>query len=233
MITIRKSDARGHANYGWLDTRHTFSFANYHDPQHMAFRSLRVINEDRVAGGSGFDTHPHRDMEIITVVLSGALEHRDSLGHRSVMKPGEVQRISAGTGIEHSEYNYSPVEPVHLLQIWILPERRGLTPGYEQKSFPPVNGNGSPLRLVASHDSREGSLHINQDADLYVGTLDAGALHEHALKPKRHAWVQVARGRVKVNDQVLEAGDGAAISEEKSLRLEGETSSQVLFFDLS
>jgi len=231
MIKSRKSEDRGHANHGWLDSYHTFSFANYHDPQHMGFRSLRVINDDRVAGGGGFDTHPHRDMEIITYVLNGALQHRDSMGHSAVMKPGEVQRISAGTGIEHSEYNYSPIEPVHLLQIWILPERKGLKPGYAQQSF--ADTKPGQLRLLTSRSGRDGSISINQDVDLYLAKLGTGDRVSHELKPLRHAWVQVAEGEVNLNGQWLKPGDAAALSGESAVNLSANGSAQVLLFDLN
>jgi redox-sensitive bicupin YhaK (pirin superfamily) len=232
MITLRKSNERGHANHGWLDSYHTFSFANYYDPNHHHFRALRVINEDRVMGGGGFDTHPHRDMEIITWILSGALQHRDSMGNTAVMKAGDVQRITAGTGIQHSEFNYSPIEPVHLLQIWIVPEAKGLKPGYQEKSF---GGKLTPgkLHLVASHDGRDGSVSFNQDADLFVTKLNAGDTVTHTLKPERHAWVQVAEGEITLNGQVLKAGDGASVSNEQALELKGEKPAQVLLFDLN
>ena len=231
MLKIRRSGDRGHANHGWLDSYHTFSFAGYHDPQHMGFRSLRVINEDKVAGGGGFDTHPHRDMEIITFMLSGALQHRDSMGHTAVMKPGEVQRISAGTGIEHSEFNYSPIEPVHLLQIWILPERKGLTPGYAQQSF--ADTPPGRLRLLTSRSGRDGSISINQDVDLYLVKLNAGDRVNHSLKPLRHGWVQVAEGEVVLNGQSLKASDAAALSQEPQIDLSAGKASQVLVFDLN
>ena len=192
MMTIRRADERGHANHGWLNAHHSFSFADYYDPRWMGYRSLRVINDDTIAGGGGFGTHPHRDMEIITYILSGALQHRDSMGHQAVLKPGDVQRISAGAGIEHSEFNFSPVEPVHLLQIWIKPERTGVRPAYAERSF----GNGGTnqgLTLVASRDGRNGSVPINQDADVWLARLGEDNGATHTLKPGRHAWVQVAR----------------------------------------
>lgn len=231
MIKIRRSEDRGHAQHGWLDAYHTFSFADYRDPQHMGFRSLRVINDDTVAGGGGFDTHPHRDMEIITYLLSGALQHRDSLGHAAVMKRGEVQRITAGTGIEHSEFNYSPIEPVHLLQIWIFPEKKGLKPDYAQKSF--ADARPGELRLLTSRSGRDGSISINQDVDLHLAVLGAGDRVQHELKPMRHAWVQVAEGEVSLNGQPLRAGDGAAVSEESKLTLTGVKPAQALLFDLN
>ncbi|MEW6306306.1 MAG: pirin family protein, partial [Verrucomicrobiota bacterium] len=231
MITLRKSTERGHADHGWLDTYHSFSFADYYDPQHMHFRTLRVINEDRVAGGGGFDMHPHRDMEIVTYVISGALEHRDSLGNGAVMKAGDVQRMTAGTGIRHSEFNYSPIEPVHLLQIWILPERKMLTPGYEQKS----SGNGKAadgLQLVVSPTARDGSLKIHQDAEIYLGKLKAAAKASHALKANRHAWIQVFKGELELNGEKLTAGDGASVSEETALQLASPNGAEFLLFDL-
>jgi hypothetical protein len=232
MMTIRRANERGHANHGWLDAHHTFSFANYHDPRWMGFRSLRVINDDTIAGGGGFGTHPHRDMEIITYILSGALQHRDSMGHEAVLKPGDVQRISAGTGIAHSEFNYSPIEPVHLLQIWIQPERKGVIPAYAERSF----GNGQTkqgLTLVASRGGRDGSVSINQDAEVWLARLDAGASKTHPLKPGRHAWLQVAEGELTLNGQSLNAGDGAALSNESALTMATGKSSQALLFDLN
>lgn len=232
MIRLRPSGERGHFDHGWLDTYHTFSFAGYHDREHMGFRALRVINEDRVHPGGGFGTHGHRDMEIVTLVLSGALEHRDSLGNGSVLGTGELQRMSAGTGIEHSEFNPSESEPVHLYQIWLRPERPGLTPSYEQRPIVGV-GDGPGLRLVASPDGRDGSLTIHQDAALYLATLDGGAALDHALAPGRHAWVQVLRGAIALNGQPMSAGDGAAVSEEDRLELRSDGSAEVLIFDLA
>lgn len=232
MITLRRADERGGFDFGWLDTKHTFSFGEYHDPRHMGFRTLRVINDDRVRPGEGFPTHGHRDMEIVTYVLEGALEHKDSLGTGSVIRPGEVQRMSAGTGIQHSEFNASKQDVLHLLQLWILPERRGLTPGYEQKAFPEAERRNR-LRVVASRDGREGSVTIHQDATLLAGLLDAGARVEHALAPGRHAWLHVARGRVRLGDLELSAGDGAALSDEGGLTLEGVEAAEVLLFDLA
>jgi redox-sensitive bicupin YhaK (pirin superfamily) len=232
MMTIRRAEERGHANHGWLDAHHTFSFADYYDPRWMGFRSLRVINDDTIAGGGGFGTHPHRDMEIITYILSGALQHRDSMGHEAVLKPGDVQRISAGTGIAHSEFNYSPVEPVHLLQIWIQPERRGVKPAYAERSL----GNGSAkqgLSLVASRDGRDGSVSIHQDADVWLARLAPGAGVTHSLQSGRHAWVQIAEGEVTLNGQTLTAGDGAALSDEAGLTLAAKTNAQALVFDLN
>jgi quercetin 2,3-dioxygenase len=232
MITIRKSEERGHANHGWLDSHHSFSFANYYDPKFMGYRSLRVINDDRVSGGAGFGMHPHRDMEIVTYLLSGALEHRDNMGNGAVMKPGDVQRMTAGTGVLHSEKNYSPIEPVHFLQIWILPEKQGLKPGYEQKSF---NSELTPGKLVpvVSKEPKNGALKINQDVDLLIGKFNPGDKASYELKPNRHAWVQVAEGKVTLNGQELKAGDGAAISDEKNLSIEGKEPAQVLLFDLN
>jgi redox-sensitive bicupin YhaK (pirin superfamily) len=232
MITIRKAKDRGHVNHGWLDTYHTFSFSSYFDPDHMGFRHLRVINEDVVAEGRGFPMHPHNDMEIITYVLEGALAHRDSMGNSSVIRPGEVQRMSAGTGVVHSEANPSETDPVYLLQIWILPEREGLEPSYEQKEFAADEKRGR-LRLVASPDGAEGSVTIHQDARLYASLLEPGESVEHTLAEGRHAWIQVARGSVRVNGERLAPGDGASVSEPGSLRLTGEESAEILLFDLS
>ncbi|HEX6100021.1 MAG TPA: pirin family protein [Thermoanaerobaculia bacterium] len=231
MITIRRADERGHADHGWLDTYHTFSFADYYDPAHMGFRALRVINEDRVRGGRGFGTHGHRDMEIISYVLEGALGHRDSMGTDGVIRPGEVQRMSAGTGVMHSEMNASYDETVHFLQIWILPESTGITPGYEQKLFPEDEKRGK-LRVVASPDARDGSVKIHQDVTLYTTLLDDGQSVTHDFAPDRHGWVQVARGEAEVNGQTLRAGDGAAISGEPRVTLTG-TGAEVLLFDLN
>jgi redox-sensitive bicupin YhaK (pirin superfamily) len=232
MIKLRLSHERGHANHGWLDTYHTFSFADYYDPAHVGFRSLRVINEDRVAPGAGFGTHPHRDMEILTYVLEGALEHRDSMGNGSVIRPGQVQRMSAGTGVTHSEYNASKTEPVHLLQIWVLPERKGIEPGYEEREFPAEERQGR-WRLIAARDGREGAARWHQDADLYVTLLSPGERVTHRLRPGRHAWAQVARGAVTLNGQPLKAGDGAAISEEEAVEAQADEAAEVLLFDLA
>jgi quercetin 2,3-dioxygenase len=232
MIVIRPGAERGRADHGWLDSRHTFSFADYYDPRHMGFGALRVINEDRVAPGGGFGTHPHRDMEIVSYVLDGALQHRDSIGTGSVIRPGEVQRMSAGTGILHSEFNASRQEPVHFLQIWILPERTGLPPGYEQKAFP-AEERQDRLRLVASRDGREDSLTVRQDVDLYTATLGEGGSARLVLRPGRRAWVQVARGAVRLNDVELTAGDGAAISAEPTVELTGAPGGELLVFDLA
>jgi len=232
MITIRKSDDRGHADHGWLDARHTFSFADYHDPKHMGYRTLRVLNEDRVAGGQGFGMHPHRDMEIVTVVLAGALEHRDSMGNTAVMVPGEVQRMSAGTGVRHSEVNPLPDETLHLLQIWILPAERGIPPSYEQKAFDPAELRDR-LRLVASPDGADGSLRIRQDVRLHRTELSAGAVLEHHLAPRRAGWVQVTHGDLVVNGTALAAGDGAAIEGEERLAFASAAGAGFLFFDLA
>lgn len=228
MITVRKSDERGRADHGWLDARHTFSFADYYDPGHMEFRDLRVLNEDRVSPASGFPPHGHADMEILTVVLEGALRHKDSMGTTAVIRPGEVQRMTAGTGVIHSEMNESRTEPVHLLQIWIKPERRGLKPGYEQKDFSKEKG---PLVPVASRDGRDGSLTIHQDASVY--RVKSGAEAVHDLAPGRHAWVQVAKGTVEVNGVNLGAGDGAAVTRETRLRIRGSADADALLFDLA
>jgi len=234
MITIRPSEKRGSFNHGWLETHHTFSFADYYDPNFMGFRALRVINEDTVQPGRGFGTHPHRDMEIITYVLDGALEHRDSLGTGSIIRPGDGQRMSAGTGIRHSEQNPSKTDPVHLLQIWILPNQLGIKPGYEQKSFPSEEKRGR-LRVLASPDGREGSVTIHQDASLYSSILSAGQAVEHNLAPGRHGWLQVARGTVKLNGKELHQGDGAAVSEELKLTISGvgKEDAEILLFDLA
>ena len=232
MITLRPGNERGHANHGWLDSYHTFSFANYYDPKHMGFRHLRVINEDRVQPSRGFGTHSHRDMEIITYVLEGALEHKDSLGTGAVIAPGEAQRMSAGTGISHSEFNYSRTDPVHFLQIWILPDQQGLQPSYEQRDFPLEEKRGK-LRLIAAKDARDGAVTVHQDVDLFVTLLTSGEKVIHQLRPHRHAWVQVARGAVMLNGMALKAGDGAAVSEEEKLEINANDTSEVLLFDLA
>lgn len=231
MINIRPSVDRGHANHGWLVSRHTFSFANYYDPKHMGFRNLRVINEDHVEPDRGFGAHPHRDMEILSYVLDGALEHRDSMGNGSVIRPGDVQRMSAGTGVTHSEKNASKTESVHFLQIWLLPTARNIPPSYEQKSFPPAEKSGR-LRLVASPDGADGSVQLHTDARLYAGIFDKGQRAELSLPEGRHAWLQVARGQILLNETQLGAGDGAAISEKPQLVLEGVDAAEVLVFDL-
>jgi redox-sensitive bicupin YhaK (pirin superfamily) len=232
MITVRRSEDRGHFDHGWLDTRHTFSFADYRDPRHMGFRSLRVVNEDRVEPGQGFGTHPHRDMEILTYVLEGELAHRDSLGNGSTIRPGDVQRMTAGTGVTHSEFNGSRIAPVHFLQVWILPERAGLLPGYEQRRFPEDETLGR-LRLVASPDGADGSLTVHQDARVLAARLASGEAVAHRLAPGRHAWVQVARGEVDLAGHRLSAGDGAALSGEAEVRLRGLADAEVLVFDLA
>jgi redox-sensitive bicupin YhaK (pirin superfamily) len=232
MMTVRKSADRGHADHGWLDSRHTFSFADYHDPAHMGFRALRVINEDRVAPGQGFGRHAHRDMEIISYVLDGGLEHRDSTGAGAVIRPGDVQRMSAGTGVMHSEYNASRQAPVHFLQIWITPDRRGLPPGYEQKTFAQADKAGK-LRLVASPDGAEDSVTIHASARLYAGVFGAGQSTAQALAPGRHAWVHVVRGSARVAGTALGAGDAVALSEERTVRIEGIDAGEVLVFDLA
>lgn len=233
MIQIRPAEERGHANYGWLDTYHTFSFSDYHHPDFMGFRSLRVINEDWVKPGHGFPTHPHRDMEIITYVLEGELAHKDSMGTGSVIRPGEVQKMSAGTGIRHSEYNHSKTEPVHLLQIWILPEKQGLKPMYEQKVIPPEEKQGK-LRLLASPKSGNGAVTLYQNARLYATELKSGQSVDYELENGRYAWLQVARGDIRVNDKELKSGDGAAVAEEKNLKISGiDDKSEVLLFDLA
>jgi redox-sensitive bicupin YhaK (pirin superfamily) len=232
MINILKSDQRGHADHGWLNTRFTFSFADYFDPNHVQFRTLRVMNDDRVAGGGGFPTHPHQDMEIVTYVLEGALEHRDSMGNGSVIKPGDVQYMSAGTGVTHSEFNASEKEPVHLYQIWMFPDRKGYKPTYDQKHFSEDEKRGK-LRLLVSPDGRDSSVKIRQDNELYATVLGANDAVQHTLKPERHAYVQVMRGSVTLNGAQLEAGDGAAISAEKRLELSGVKDAEVLLFDLA
>jgi redox-sensitive bicupin YhaK (pirin superfamily) len=232
MIQIRRANERGHANHGWLDTYHTFSFADYHDPRHTHFRALRVMNEDRVEPGQGFGTHPHRDMEIVTYVLSGALEHRDSMGNGEVLRPGEFQRMSAGTGITHSEFNPSQNEPVHLYQIWLFPERKGIEPSYEQKRFADAELHNR-LRVVASPDAADGSLLIHQDARILIARMDKGVRLRHELKDGRHAWLQVLRGSVSLNGKELATGDGAAISEESALDIRANEDAEVMLFELA
>ncbi len=232
MITVRHRDERGRVDMGWLDSRHSFSFGHYYDPAHMGFRALRVINDDRVIPDAGFPTHGHADMEIVSYVLDGALEHKDTLGTSSVIRPGEVQRMSAGSGIRHSEYNASKSEPVHFLQIWILPDEEGMVPGYEQKAFPDADKQGR-LRLVGSRDGRDGSVTIHQDVDLYATLLSDGDAVTHDLRPGRHAWVQVARGQARLNGVTLKEGDGAAVSDETRLTLDSDSGAEVLLFDLA
>ena len=230
-MQIRRSHERGHADHGWLDSRHTFSFGDYHDPDHMGFRALRVINEDRVAPRGGFPTHGHRDMEILSYVLEGELGHKDSMGTGSVIRPGEVQRMSAGTGVQHSELNASRDRPVHFLQIWIVPDRRGHQPGYEQKAFPEAERTGA-LKLVASSDGRDGSVTVHQDVSLYSAVLRPGDRVQYTLPAGRHAWIHVARGEVDIDGTRLTAGDAAAIDEAKVIELAG-AGGEVLLFDLA
>jgi quercetin 2,3-dioxygenase len=232
MISIRKGRDRGHFDHGWLDTYHTFSFDTYYDPAHMGYRSLRVINEDRVKPAKGFPTHGHRDMEIITYVLEGMLEHKDSMGNGSIIRPGDVQRMTAGTGVTHSEYNASRQDSVHLLQIWILPERRGLAPGYEQKNFSRDDLRGK-LKLIASREGKDGSVTIHQDALLYGSTLEAGEEAAHTIAPGRGVWLQVARGALSLNGHALTEGDGVAVSDEGELHLKASAACEFLLFDLA
>lgn len=231
MLRIRKATQRGHANHGWLDTYHTFSFADYYDPREMGYSVLRVLNDDTVSPGMGFGTHGHADMEIVSIVLEGMLEHQDSMGNRTRIVPGDVQRMSAGTGVRHSEYNPSDSEPVHFLQIWILPECKGLAPGYAQKAFPQSERQGT-LRLVCSPDGRDGSLVLHQDAFLYVSTLVASQSATYALRPDRRAYLHVARGHLQVNGQLLSAGDGARLEDEPEIRLASGDAAELLLFDL-
>lgn len=231
MMTIRRANERGRANHGWLDSYFTFSFADYYDPRFMGFRSLRVINDDTVAAGGGFEMHPHRDMEIITVVLAGALEHKDSLGNGRVIRPGEVQYMAAGKGIMHSEFNPSSTDPVHLLQIWILPDKKGVKPNYAEKSFRQTLPGR--LNLIASKSGRAGSIAINQDADLFIAKFNGGESICHPLPANRHAWLHVAEGELTVNGQTLAAGDGVAVSEETELKLAATGPAQALLFDLN
>ena len=232
MIVRRPAEARGRADFGWLDSRHTFSFGEYYDPKHMGFRALRVINEDRVMPGHGFGTHPHQDMEILSYVLEGALQHKDSMGTGSVIAPGDVQRMSAGTGVLHSESNASAIDAVHFLQIWLLPDRQGMKPGYEQKRFETAEEEGR-LRLVGSRDGRDGAVTIHQDVDLYAGIFKPGETTQLDLRPGRHAWIQVARGGVILNGEPLQQGDGAAVANEARLDLVATAESEILVFDLA
>ncbi len=232
MIQIRRAEDRGQADHGWLQARHTFSFASYHDPAFMKFRSLRVMNEDRIAPGGGFGTHPHRDMEIVTYVLDGALEHKDSMGNGEVLRPGEFQRMSAGTGITHSEFNPSQDESTHLYQIWLMPERSGIAPSYEQKRFDD-GGMTNQLRLVASPDAAFGSLKIHQDASVYLAKLESNVEVKHTLAADRHAWLQVLRGGVTLNGEQLNTSDGAAISDEISLAILATSNAEIMLFDLA
>jgi len=231
MITLRKASERGHANHGWLDSHFSFSFAEYHDPRHMGFASLRVINEDVVQPGKGFGTHGHRDMEIITYILEGALEHKDSMGNGSVIRPGNVQRMSAGRGVQHSEFNPSASELVHLLQIWILPNVTGIQPGYEEKYFDAASKRGT-LRLIAASDGRDGAVKIHQDAAVYAALLDGAERVSHALAAGRKAYVHVARGKVTVNGNALDAGDALKASGESAIALERGENAEILLFDL-
>ena len=231
MLHFRRAQDRGHFDFGWLKTYHTFSFGDYHDPNFMGFRTLRVINEDTVQPGKGFETHPHRDMEIITCVLAGALEHKDSMGNGSVIRPGEVQRMSAGTGVTHSESNHSKKEPVHLYQIWILPEKKGLPPSYEQKKFSSDEKKGQ-FRLIASQESKEGSVSIHQDVNLYASILQPGEKLEWIPHSGRHVWLQIARGGTDLNGTLLRDGDGASVSEELPLTIRAEKECEILLFDL-
>jgi redox-sensitive bicupin YhaK (pirin superfamily) len=231
MLQLRAAEDRGHANYGWLDTNYSFSFNTYYDPHFMGYRALRVINEDRVAPGQGFGTHPHDNMEILTYVLEGAIEHRDSLGTGEVLTPGEVQYMSAGTGIRHSEFNPSPDKPLHLLQIWLLPNQRGLQPGYEQKRFPIPEQPGR-LHLVASTDGRDDSIRIHSDAELLIGKLDPGSRVQHQFRLGGHGWLQIARGAVSVQGEHFKAGDGLALADETSLEIASDSGAEVLLFDL-
>jgi redox-sensitive bicupin YhaK (pirin superfamily) len=232
MLVVRPNEARGRADLGWLDSRHSFSFGEYHDPAHMGFRKLRVINEDRVVPEGGFPTHSHRDMEIISYVLEGTLEHKDSLGNGAAIRPGDVQRMSAGTGITHSEYNPSKDVPVHFLQIWIMPESKSIAPGYEQRSYS-RGGRQGRLKLVGSRDGRGGSVTIHQDVALYAGLLAKGDHVKHGLAAGRHAWLQLASGAVTANGQWLRAGDGAAISGESAIEIVADEAAEVLLFDLA
>lgn len=231
MITLRRSIERGHADHGWLDSYHSFSFADYYDPAHMGWGNLRVINEDRIAPGTGFGTHGHRDMEIVSYVLEGELAHKDSMGNGAAIRPGEVQRMSAGRGILHSEYNHAPQQTTRFLQIWILPSAQGIAPGYEQKNFPPEDKRGR-LRLVASPDGRDGSVTLHADASMYVGLFDGDETAELALDPRRKAYVHVARGEVSLNGQALAAGDGAGLQGEPVLKISGGRQAEVIVFDL-
>ncbi|MGB3533002.1 MAG: pirin family protein [Microcoleaceae cyanobacterium] len=232
MINVRKSTERGRANFGWLDSHHTFSFGQYYDPNHMGFSTLRVINEDQVSPGAGFGTHGHRDMEIITYVLEGALEHKDSIGTGSIIRPGEVQRMSAGTGILHSEFNHSSTSPVHLLQIWLLPETKGITPSYEQLQTH-LSQTPGKLRLIASPSGKDGTLTVHQDVNLYAAVLQKGDGIRHTFSTDRQGWLQVARGEVTLNQTPLQAGDGAAISHESNLELTATQDAEILLFDLA
>ena len=231
MMTLRKSNERGHVNHGWLDSYFTFSFADYYDPQWLGYRNLRVINDDLVLPGMGFGTHPHRDMEIISYVLAGALQHKDSMGNGRVIKPGEFQYMAAGSGVEHSEFNPSKTEPLRLLQIWIKPDTKGVKPRYAERNF--TNAETGKLHLVASKTGRDGSMEIHQDAELLLGKFDAGQSVKHSLAPNRHAWIHVAEGEVSINGEKLDGGDAVAVSEESVFEIAASKPSQVLFFDLN
>jgi redox-sensitive bicupin YhaK (pirin superfamily) len=232
MIQIRKSQERGHIDHGWLNTFHTFSFGDYHDPENMGFRDLRVINEDIVAGGTGFGTHGHRDMEIITYIMDGALEHKDSMGTGSIIKPGDIQRMSAGSGVQHSEFNHSKTNSVHLFQVWILPAAKNTKPSYEQKFFAPEEKKNK-LRLIASKDSRDGAIAVHQDVEMYASLLDKDKELAFSMKPGRYGWIQLGKGELKINDVTLHAGDGAAISKEQALKFKAVKDSEFIFFDLN
>lgn len=232
MIVRRPANERGRSDLGWLDSRHTFSFGDYHDPSHTGYRALRVVNDDRVVAGGGFGRHPHRDMEIFSYVLEGALAHEDSLGTGSTIRPGDVQKMSAGTGIVHSEFNPSPIEPVRFLQVWIHPDERGLRPSYEQKRFDP-SANRGRLLLIGSEDAREGSIRFHQDVDVHAAVLDPGTRVEHRLRRGRGAWLQVARGALALNGAALEEGDGAAIEGEEILEVTARSETEFLLIDLA
>ena len=232
MITVRQSEERGAVNMGWLDAKHSFSFGSYHDPEHMGFGTLRVINEDRIQPSQGFGMHGHRDMEIVTYMIDGALEHRDSMGNGSVIRPGEVQRMTAGTGVRHSEFNHSDTDETHLLQIWILPEQNGLTPGYEEKTFDDSEKRNK-LLLLASSDSRDGSLKIHQDTDLFASILDKGKSLSHQFADGRNGWVQVVRGRLSLNGETLDHGDGASIADTSVLDIAALEDAEFLLFDMA
>lgn len=232
MLNVRRAQERGNSNHGWLNSHHTFSFAEYYDPKHMGFADLRVINDDIVAPGKGFGTHPHRDMEIISYVLDGALEHRDSMGNGSVIRPGDVQRMSAGTGVTHSEFNHSSDDEVHFLQIWVLPDQKGHTPGYQQKHFSNEEKRGR-LRLIASHDGDDSSVTLNQDVKIYSGLLNDEETFSYNTKPNRVAWIHVARGEVELNDERLQAGDGVSVNPGQSLEFRNGDHAEVLVFDMA
>jgi len=231
MYQYRRADERGHVNFGWLDSHHTFSFGQYHDPRHMGFRALRVINDDRVVPGAGFDEHGHANMEIISYVLDGALEHKDSLGTGSIIKPGDVQRMSAGTGVRHSEFNASKNDPVHFLQIWLLPEKQGIAPAYEQKTF--GDERNSQLKLVAARDGRDGALTVHQDVDLYASVLSEGDHVAHNFAEGRHGWLQIARGGVEIDGSIFQPGDGLAMSDVERVDIKALSPAEFLLFDLA